>query len=350
MTRRLTIDDFVGKARLVHGSRYDYSGATYVNSTTKITIGCEVHGPFEQTPSNHLTGFGCRKCGLLNAGQYHKKDTAKFIEKARAMHGERYDYSRTVYRGAREDVTIICRKHGEYQQNASIHLNSKRGRETSAGCPACSYEECAERQRMTLAEFLQRAADAHGRTYDYRLVESTYESAASTVSIICPDHGVFQKLAANHIAGQGCPVCAWARTGDKHRKSTEAFIGEAHRVHEHRYDYSLVDYQGAFKRVSIICPIDGPFAQSPTSHLRGIGCPKCSRRAQGAPRNLTRALRGEFDDGRDAFVYMLTFDLPGLDTTLYKVGCGTGSRVRTLGNDIKRVGGRIRGACQEFCV
>jgi hypothetical protein len=116
-------------------------------------------------------------------------------------------------------------------------------------------------------------------------------------------------------------------------------VTDARKIHGYRYDYSHANYRGAFENVIIICPIDGPFEQSPTSHLSGIGCPKCSRRAQGAPRNLKRALRGEFDDGKQSYVYVVTFRLPGIDSQLVKVGSGTGTRLNTTINSIKRVGG-----------
>lgn len=338
--RKLTTAEFIERARQTHGSRYDYGLTHYVDSKTKLTVVCSVHGPFEQSPGNHMQGMGCLKCGLLNAGQYHKKDTDKFIEHARAIHGLRYDYAITQYRGAREKLKITCHHHGPFEQVAFSHLRTS-AKKSASGCPACSYEDRGQRASMTMQQFQHRAYGVHGQTYDYSLVEDNFEDASSKVQIICSVHGKFEQAVFNHLSGQGCPVCGYARGAQSLLKSSETFIAEAHQVHKNRYDYSQAHYSGAFENVTIICPLDGAFQQSPTSHLSGIGCPKCGRRGQGAPRNITRALRGEFDDSKAAFVYMLTITLPDLPTTLYKVGSGTGSRLKTLRNDIKKIGGKV---------
>ena len=106
----------------MQGDRYDYSRTKYVGNKSKVIIICEEHGEFEQTPANHLTGYGCKLCGFKNAGQYHKKDTVKFIAAAREIHGDKYDYSTTKYIGAREHLTIICPTHGPFEQIATVHL------------------------------------------------------------------------------------------------------------------------------------------------------------------------------------------------------------------------------------
>lgn len=159
------------------------------------------------------------------------------------------------------------------------------------------------------------------------------------IEINCRIHGAFKQTPTSHLIGQGCSKCGRLKVAEEFRKSTDDFVAGARKIHGYRYDYSLANYRGAFENVTIICPIDGPFEQSPTSHLSGIGCPKCSRRAQGAPRNLKRALRGEFDDGKQSYVYVVTFRLPGIDLQLVKVGSGTGTRLNTTINSIKRVGG-----------
>lgn len=336
MTKRMTTDEFVAKARKVHGGRYDYSATAYVNNVTKVKIVCREHGVFEQRPANHLSGMGCLLCGLKNAGQYHKKNTESFIAQAKAIHGDRYDYSETEYKGAREKLTIICPKHGSFEQTAYTHLH---GRGVGAGCERCSYEERGERARMSFEEFQRRANIIHHGAYDYSKTQNRFVDTFTKVSIICPEHGEFSQTPSGHLVGRGCPVCGLNRTAATLRKSNELFIRDAKAIHGNKYDYSEVEYKGSFEHVRIICPLDGVFLQSPTSHLSGIGCPKCSRRKQGAPRNLTRALRGEFDDTKDAFVYVLSFKLPLSEMPLYKIGSGTGSRMNTVINSIRHVGG-----------
>jgi hypothetical protein len=331
--KKLTTKDFVERAIAVHGTSYDYGRANYLGGKVKVTITCPAHGDFEQTPANHLTGFGCIKCGFEKAGTYHKKDTNSFIDDAKKIHGDKYDYSETEYKGARENLTIVCPKHGAFQQQASNHLR------VDVACLKCSYEERAMQTSMPLVEFISRSNEVHKNKYDYSLVSTCYKKLSDKVNIICPVHGQFMQSAAAHIIGKGCSECAVGNLSKKFMKSTVDFITDALKVHGSKYDYSKVEYSGAFDNVKIICPQDGVFLQTPTSHLAGIGCPKCSRRKQGAPRNLTRALRGEFDDFKQAYVYVISFKLPCSNEILYKVGSGTGSRIKTVVNAIKNVGG-----------
>ncbi|TCV86363.1 DUF723 domain-containing protein [Sulfurirhabdus autotrophica] len=335
MTKKMTTDEFKLKASEVHGKRYDYSESVIINTKTKVKIVCQEHGLFEQTPANHLQGMGCLLCGFKNAGQYHKKDTKSFIEEAKAIHSDFYDYSLSQYKGAREKITIICPKHGNFEQVAHVHLRNSVG----AGCERCSYEKRGEHSRMPFEEFRCRANEVHEGFYDYSAAEKEFASTTDKITIICTLHGPFLQTPSGHLAGRGCSACSASRLSYKFIKSNDAFIRDARKVHGDKYDYSKVEYAGAFIGVEISCPLDGVFVQSPTSHLSGIGCPKCSRRNQGAPRNLTRALRGEFDDGKEAFVYVVSFKLPCTNLFLYKIGSGTGSRMKTVINEIKRVGG-----------
>ena len=62
MFKKLTLAQFIEKAILIHGDRFDYSRAVYINNSTKILIICSIHGEFWQKPANHLQGKGCSKC------------------------------------------------------------------------------------------------------------------------------------------------------------------------------------------------------------------------------------------------------------------------------------------------
>ncbi len=332
LSKRGTTEDFIRRAKKVHGDRYEYSKAEYVRGHDKAKIICRKHGEFEQTPMNHLTGFGCKLCGFENAGQYHKKDTEKFIVASREIHGDTYDYSQTKYASARDPLTIICPKHGQFEQIAGVHLRG-------AGCERCSYEVRGEAQRLPYADFVKRASAIHENFYKYLQAKNKYRDTATKITITCPEHGEFLQLAGAHLQGRGCPVCRYIKSASRIRKTQSDFVREAMAIHGDIYDYSQAEYKGSHEYITIICPIDGPFSQSPTSHLSGTGCPRCSRRGQGAPRNLVRALRGEFDEPKDAFVYIVRFNFPNTNQRLYKIGSGSGTRWRSTAASIRRVGG-----------
>jgi len=65
-------DDFIKKAKLIHGDKYDYSKVNYTKSNKKVCIICSIHGEFWQTPDNHLSGYNCKKCGseTYNKGMF----------------------------------------------------------------------------------------------------------------------------------------------------------------------------------------------------------------------------------------------------------------------------------------
>ena len=132
-----TTNNFIKKARKVHGDKYDYSKVICNNSHDIITIICPIHGEFKQRVIDHLSGNGCQECGKqLVWNNRGRITTEEWIEKARKVHGDKYDYSKVVYTKNRDKVCIVCPKHGEFWQKANCHLNGN-------GCPKCrnSYLE-----------------------------------------------------------------------------------------------------------------------------------------------------------------------------------------------------------------
>ena len=129
-------------------------------------------------------------------------------------------------------------------------------------------------RRITNKEFIKRAKEVHGNTYDYSKVE--YNKMHEKVCIICPEHGEFWQTPHNHLKGQKCPKCANTMRGDTFRDSQDEFVRRAREVHGDKYDYSKVKYINNRTKVCIICPEHGEFWQRPYSHLQGFGCKKCN--------------------------------------------------------------------------
>lgn len=135
-SKRRTVDQIIELSKQVHGDKYDYSMVTeYKNDRIKYPIICREHGIFYQTFNNHIKGKqGCPVCGRNKCDSERLLTTAEFIEKATKTHEGFYDYSKTIYTNSRNKVTIICPKHGEFQQIARNHL-------FGAGCPKCFQEK-----------------------------------------------------------------------------------------------------------------------------------------------------------------------------------------------------------------
>lgn len=190
------------------------------------------------------------------------KTTEEFINQAKRIHGNKYDYSLTNYINAITKVIIICPKHGEFLQSPHMHLRN-------INCPKCSVT-----YRKSTNQFINEAIKTHGNKYDYSLVE--YINNASKIKIICNDHGEFHQTPQSHISNRsGCPICGDIVNGNRHKKKRDQFINEAKDIHENKYDYSLSKYINGRIKIEIICPIHGTFTQTPNSHLRGSGCPIC---------------------------------------------------------------------------
>ena len=124
-------------------------------------------------------------------------------------------------------------------------------------------------QRFTKEEFIEKTRKVHGDKYDYSKVE--YINSKTKVCIICPEHGEFWQEPNKHLRNCGCPKCVGKYT------STIDFINKSKKIHNDKYDYSKVDYKYAQSKVCIVCPEHGEFWQTPNSHLRGKGCPMCSK-------------------------------------------------------------------------
>lgn len=184
---RLTTERFIRKAKELYGDKYDYSKVNITgNNKTKVCIICPEHGDFWQVPNNHLLGAGCPKC----AGKYN--DLEFFIERARKVHGDKYDYSKAEYKGSNTKLCIICPEHGEFWQTPSGHMLGQ-------GCPICAG------RYMDTKLFIERSTEEHNGKYDYSLVD--YKGATEKVKIICPRHGIFEQVASSHLWGNGCPIC-----------------------------------------------------------------------------------------------------------------------------------------------
>ena len=180
------------------------------------------------------------------------------IARAIIVHGDKYDYSLANYKNSRSYITIICKKHGIFNQQANSHLQGK-------GCI-----KCKGLNKMTIDEFITKSQMVHNNKYDYSLTE--YTNSCNKVKIICPDHGEFWQKANDHISGHGCGLCR----NDNKKLTLSNFINTANKIRNNRYDYSLTEYINVRSKIRIICPIHGEFTQTPKNHLKQNGCPKCA--------------------------------------------------------------------------
>ena len=258
--KRLSINEFIEKARKVHGNKYDYSKAEYINYNTKVCIICPEHGEFWQTPRSHLRGCGCPICGGCE-----KLTTEEFIEKAKKVHGDKYDYSNAKYVNNSTKVCIICPEHGEFWQTPNAHVSAKHE------CPMCSHQS----YKYSYNEITNLIKNKYP---NINTISTSYSNRNEIGKFYCncvddnnEVHGIFTKKFVD-VLRHGCPKC-----GQYSKLNKEIFVERSNKVHNNKYDYSKVEYKTSEDKVCIICPEHGEFWQTPHSHLSGVGCPLCSK-------------------------------------------------------------------------
>lgn len=191
---------FISKAVSVHGVIYDYSKSKYRGNKIKLEIICPKHGLFEQTPSNHLSGFGCLKCGRERTELSRKLEPHEFYDRCNQVHNNFYSYPNKNYLNPETKIQIVCPKHGMFEQKARNHLW------IGQGCSECYSASKGLNRRILWSDFFQAAIKCHGNTYLYD--EASFEMLSEPVRIFCKKHGWFEQRGHRHISGQGCPTCA----------------------------------------------------------------------------------------------------------------------------------------------
>lgn len=266
--KRLTLEEFIERGSKCHNNKYNYSKATLVDTRSTVIVICSEHGEFEVNAKRHYSeSSGCPSCT-----NYIKNDLNKFIERSRLVHGDKYDYSKSVYVASSKKLKVICPLHGEFEVTPSLHYGPRK-----VGCTACSGKK-----KLTTADFIERSQKIHGDIYLYN--NTTYEASNKKVTITCPAHGDFCLRASDHIGGpkRGCSECKKNSPSTLNTAiTTEIFVELSKKVHGDKYNYESSIYITAKKKITITCPEHGDFSMLPSSHYsKNQGCSVCAGRAK----------------------------------------------------------------------
>jgi hypothetical protein len=190
-----------------------------------------------------------------------------FIRRARLVFGDLYDYSLVNYEDDRTKVEIICAIHGNFWKAPTDHING------AQGCQKCSMEAKKAAKRSNTEDFVVKAHNKHGNTYDYSKVN--YFDNITPIEIICFIHGVFFQRPDHHLEGSGCQECGKIKGSLVRTFTTEEFITEALIIHKGKYSYVNTVYTKMKNIVIITCLEHGDFPQTADNHLHGHGCKEC---------------------------------------------------------------------------
>jgi len=209
MSRRLTTEEFVERAKKIHKDKngnplYDYSLVNYKNNKTKVKIRCLVCGNvFEQTPDSHLRGSGCRLCAIKRVACKQRLSKEEFLQRLFKRFPERQkaDFSKFEYINSMTKSIVICENGHEFQTRPNDLMSGY----------WCPY--CAGKLKMTKEEFIKKAIKIHkdeqgNPLYDYSLIE--YKNNHTKLKIICKRcNTIFECTPNNHLSKKsGCPYCS----------------------------------------------------------------------------------------------------------------------------------------------
>lgn len=268
-----TTEKWVNMAQKI-APELDYSKVEYKDKNTDVCITCHKHGDFYVNPKYFL--WKSSECPECRKEKWITIRRDRFIEKAKKVHGDKYDYSKVEYKTSFDKVCIICPEHGEFWQTMNNHLRG-------AGCPLCANHIISEKKKKSESDFLDKVKEVNGSKYDYSNVK--YDGIYSPIEFICREkdydgveHGSFYITPHSLVSKKyllECPKCRLEREGYGRRLTKDEFVRRSNIIHCGKYDYSKFVYKNGKTKSIIICPEHGEFSQNGESHLAGQGCPIC---------------------------------------------------------------------------
>lgn len=203
-----------------------------------------------------------------------KIDTEEFIRRSKIKHGDKFDYSLSVYTRKDDKITIICPTHGTFEQVANTHMRG-------FGCKKCNNAYMSQDKSLGDKAFIERCISKFGESrFDYS--EVVYVNMATKIKVRCIKHDFkFLVEPSKHSskcnsASGGCKLCANEVKNARFAIPQDQYIKRANEVHNNFYDYSKLHYRNRKSDVLITCPLHKDFWQNAASHLAGRGCPSCN--------------------------------------------------------------------------
>ena len=212
----------------------------------------------------------CKNCSINKLRNRLRYDKERFIYKAITIHDDKYNYDLVEYIDTETKVKILCNTcNNIFEQKPKYHLARR-------GCLKCSYRTRAKTRTKSMDFFLEEAKKIHGDRYNYDLVE--YYNAVTKVKIRCNIcNNIFEQVPYSHLQEARCRKCSNILLHNKYKSNKEDFIYKANNKHGNKYNYDLVEYISSRIKVKISCnKCKKIFEQTPNTHLRGRGCPKCN--------------------------------------------------------------------------
>ena len=189
-------DEFVSRATERFGERFSYNPSKYIDISSNTSITCHVHGEFTVAAYNHLKSESGGCPGCKDASRFMSSE--EYISRVFDKRGDKIDLSKSVYTGYRDNITVVCSKHGEFTCMASYLLKSKHG------CPMCGKEKILITKPIDNDEYISRISS---KFPELDFSNSVYTGYINDVEFVCPTHGKQIRKAGTLNNGYGCKLC-----------------------------------------------------------------------------------------------------------------------------------------------
>ena len=258
----LNTEKFIEKVKLIYGDKYDYSKVVYSGMENDV-IFIDKYTRKEMVVSpKKILYYKYRRIT-------DEERTNFFIKKAKEKFGDRYDYSKVVYKGCDNEVIVIDNQTGKEKKvkpSRFLYIDKRYVRKTN--------NEKAD-------IFIKKSKEKFGDRFDYSKVE--YIDSKTPVTLICKEHGEFTIDMYKHLRSKDgyCDKRKEYKRVSNGILSTDYIIKRCQYIYGDKYDYSKIEYKGGNSKtelVEIICPIHGSFFKK-YEHISKMdcGCPKCSK-------------------------------------------------------------------------
>ena len=291
MGKIFTLDDFLKQAEDIWKDEYDYSNVVFIDEDIEVIIICKKdgHGEFEKKPKQHVLRSrpaGCIKCGRERQIEKATKPFAVFLDEAREVHGELFEYVEESYKNMTKKMIIICKKDGHkpFPQAPDSHLRG-------SGCPTCADELTGERSKLKYDEVKHRLNEnskENNTTVSFK--EEEYKGVNAELIIKCSKHGDQKPRLVNTMfeGTHPCLKCTSEILGrNLEIRSTENVIKYLNDKFDGKYKIYDFKYEDKRTVVTLNCPVKdhGDFSFQVDSMYSSNGCSSCRSEESQANRN-----------------------------------------------------------------
>lgn len=237
--RRLTKEQFIERARKVHGNTYSYKKTVYQIAAKKATITCSKHGDFQQRPNDHLRGNGCPTCKFDKIASMKRGTKADFVRRANKVHDNEYTYKNVVYVNAITKVQIDCKEHGPFFQTPDKHLSG-------SSCPMCSH--FTSRGEREMHRVLRGLGIHYERQKTFPDLCGTTPNSRLKYDVFVPSHDLlieydgaqhFEPIRIKGRLTNEQAISAHLTTKRNDKKKTEYAHKQGYRLERIRYDENI---------------------------------------------------------------------------------------------------------------